>query len=182
MGLLGFGNKDGALVTASKIKAKAQMKAIKEDNRQSKAQENLRRAEIEAEDNQRRREHWAEQEQREQEKLDEIKSIELDPTNKEALIKSLSELSGYVGLREKRSFLDGSEEHLDLAKEKFDMGVSMLRAIDPTNPMLSVFLERETKKEMKKKKGKEKKKKIALGCLTFIIVVILLALLGSLFD
>jgi len=166
MGLLG--NSDGKLVTATKIKAKAQNRAINEERRQNRADERFRRDELESEERNLRREE-------EKQNLDEVKNIELDPSNKEELIKSITKLSSFVELYERTPWGVDPDEYLKVAKHKFDMALSLLQAIDPTNPILDFYLKKEQKKIEKKKKSKKTTKIILLSLASLILLGILTA-------
>jgi hypothetical protein len=89
--------------------------------------------------------------EKEQKQLADVLSIKLNPKNKAALIESLTNLSVFVdkGMRE-----NSADEYLIAAKSKFDTGVAMLQAVDPSNPMAYFFLQKKTEWEKAKKKRK----------------------------
>jgi hypothetical protein len=105
-----------------------------------------------------------------QEQFENILNIELNPGNKNSLIKALTELSVYVELWAKESKPD---KHLSAAKSKFDSGVIMLQAIDPNNPMVYYFLQKqmETKTEARKQKRNENLKEKIIPWIVIIIVL-----------
>jgi len=101
-------------------------------------------------------------------KLNEILNIKLDPNNKDELLQSLTTLLIYVDMWAKESHPD---EYLIAAKSKFDIGVAFFQAIDPKNPMVNFFLQKQ--KELKEKKKKDNIWMILfiVGILTFLIVM-----------
>ncbi|MDL2241085.1 hypothetical protein LJC69_05615 [Bacteroidales bacterium OttesenSCG-928-K22] len=100
--------------------------------------------------------------------LEEILSIELNPNNKNSLIKSLTTLSAYVelGMNE-----NSSDEYFKIAKSKFDIGIAMLQSVEPNNSMATYFLQK--KNEWRKKKVKNIIWPIffVIVCLVFLIIV-----------
>jgi len=138
----------------------------KSDGLKITTSENQRSATAAAQD------HSGEMEYRKNQKLlKEVLSIELEPNNKNALIKSLTALSVYVELSAKDN---NSDEHSVAAKSKFDTGVAMLQALDPNNPMTHHFLQ-------KKNKWKKAKWKKTIGILALIIVCVVILILVALF-
>ena len=106
-----------------------------------------------------------------QKQLAAVLNIELNPTNKNALIKSLTTLSTYVDVGAKENSTD---EHFIAAKSKFDTGVAMLKAIDPNNPMSHYFLQKKT--EWKKKKKNEN-----IGIVVLVVVCVVILAVVALF-
>jgi len=90
--------------------------------------------------------------EREQQQLADVLSIELNSYDKSALIESLTKLSVFVDVGVKENSTD---EYFIAAKSKFDTGVAMLQAIDPSNPMVYFFLQKKTEWEKAKKKQKK---------------------------
>jgi len=81
--------------------------------------------------------------------LDKILNIEFDPTDKEGIVKGLTTISPYIAL-----WLKNGDEHFDSALSKFNLGLTLLNAVDPNNPMINHFLEMKTEWINKKKKPK----------------------------
>ena len=82
--------------------------------------------------------------------LDEVLNIEFEPTNKDVIIKHLTSLSAYIDLwANDRDF----EDYYEAASSKFEVGVAILNAIDPSNPMNAFFYQRKIERRKKKKKG-----------------------------
>ncbi|MDL2227779.1 hypothetical protein LJC30_02710 [Odoribacter sp. OttesenSCG-928-L07] len=103
--------------------------------------------------------------------FEEILNIELNPIDKNSLLKSLTTLSTYVELGMNDNV---SDEIFVLAKSKFNDGVAMLQAIDPNNSMLTHF--------QKKSSGWKKKKiKTAVGIIIFLIVCFAILICGYFF-
>ena len=92
--------------------------------------------------------------------LKEVLNIELEPSNKNSLIKSLTALSVYVEMAVKES---NTDEYFVAAKSKFDTGVAMLQALDPNNKMTQHFIQK--KREWRKEKWKR-----TVGILVLIVV------------
>jgi uncharacterized membrane protein len=65
-----------------------------------------------------------------------------------------------VGIKE-----NSDEEHFIAAKSKFETGVAMLQAIDPNNPMVNYFLQKNVAWQ------KEKKKKNRQLLILIIVIV-----------
>ena len=134
-----------------------------------------RQAEIEREKNKRQDEIEQNREIRQAEqqgKFDDILNITLDPTNKDELLRSLTTLSIYADMWAKES---NPEEHLVAAKSKFDTGVALLQAIDPQNPMVNFFLQKQKDLKAKKKRDTINMILFMVGILAFLIVMYFVA-------
>jgi len=94
-----------------------------------------------------RREERLEDERRDhakQEKLlDQIMNIKLDSSDKEGLVKNLTNLESCMRLAAERD----DDESRKAAKAKFESGLAMLKAVDPANPMINHFLKRKRRKK-----------------------------------
>ena len=110
--------------------------------------------------------------EREREIFDDVLNIELNPRNKDDLIKSLTTLTVFVDMWAKES---NPDEHLIAAKSKFDTGVAMLQAIEPNNPMVYYFLQKKTELIKKKKKENREMWLLIIGILIFLIVMYFIA-------
>jgi multidrug efflux pump subunit AcrB len=118
----------------SGLKVQVELKKAEIENSQFKA--NLERETIEFEKNQKL--------------LDNVLNIEFDPTNKDSIIRSLTTLSTYIDLWVKGGEYD---THLDAALSKYDSGLALLNAIDPSNPMNIYFLQKKRERIQKEKKN-----------------------------
>ena len=107
-------------------------------------------------------------------RLDQVRSIKLSPTDKDALIKSITSLSEYADMWAEES---NPEEYLMVAKSNFDSGIAMLQALTPNDPMVSYFIQKQTILEKRAKKTKLMKLLLTIiviigivGLFTFIYV------------
>ena len=107
-----------------------------------------------------------------QKQLATVLNIELDPTNKNALIKSLTTLLVYADLWAKESSPD---EHLIAAKSKFDAGVALLKTIAPNHSMTNYFFQKQTELKKKKRKGSIGIVVLVVVCLAILVGVALFA-------
>jgi len=82
--------------------------------------------------------------------FDDILNIEFEPANKDGIIKHLTTLSAYIDLWSRDTDL---AEYHEVASSKYDVGVALLNAIDPDNPMNVYFQQRKIERDKKKKKG-----------------------------
>lgn len=74
--------------------------------------------------------------ERDDQLLNELLSVEFDYNNKDAIIRTISKIASLVDLW----LMNGdSDKKLAAAKSKFDTGLAMLTAIDPSNPMIPYF-------------------------------------------
>jgi len=94
--------------------------------------------------------------------LGDVINIKLDPSNPKTLVESLAKLSSYVDLHISTATPD---DYCKAAKSKFEMGVAMLQAVNPENPMIFYYLK-------KQKEWKNKRLLIHLGIGVFIVVLI----------
>ena len=161
------GESDGVKIT-SEIR-QAEMALEKERTKYNKKQAEYERKQAEYEREQTEYERGQVEYEKNQKLLSDVLNIDLDPTQKNSLIKSLTALSVYVDLWEKES---NPDEHLIAAKTKFDTGVAMLQAIDPQNPMVFHFLQKKTELINKKKKKRRE---------MWIFIIILVAFFIGLF-
>jgi len=106
--------------------------------------------------------------EREQKQLADVLSIKLNPKNKAALIESLTNLSVFVdkGVKE-----NSTDEYFIAAKSKFDTGVAMLQAVDPSNSMVYFFLQKKMEWEKDKKKRKAELWILVAVCIALFIGV-----------
>lgn len=98
--------------------------------------------------------------------FEDVLNIEFDFKNKNEIIKNLTKLSTYIDLWAKSN---GNAEYLEAAISKFDAGLAMLGAIDPTNPMCHYFNQKKAER-----KQKRKWKNIIIACVIggFVILMI----------
>jgi flagellar basal body-associated protein FliL len=76
---------------------------------------------------------------------------------------------------------DSSDERFVAAKSKFDTGVAMLQAIDPTHPMVYFFLQKKMEWDKEKKKQNMKFWILIIACfMVFIGIAIYLYFSGEL--
>ena len=106
---------------------------------------------------------------RNQKLLDDVLNLDLNPTDKDGIIKGLTTLSSYIDLWSKN---EDSEENIEAAVSKFDTGLALLSAIDPSNPMNAYFLQKKEERIAKKKKKKKNE---------FILMMVGIGIMVSLF-
>ena len=68
--------------------------------------------------------------------FEEVLAIEFSTSDKDLIVKSLTKLSSYINLWSKE---DDCEKYHASALSKFDLGLAMLKAIDPKNPLIKHF-------------------------------------------
>ena len=151
------GESDGLKIT-SQQQIVSQQQQIESDNQQRQFEREMEMRESQIE--------------REREIFDDVLNIELDPTNTGALIKSLTTLSVFVDMWAKES---NPDEHFIAAKSKFDTGVAILQAVDPSNPMVAFFLQKQTDFKKIKQKGNMGTWLLIIGILIFLIVMYFIA-------
>jgi Ca2+/Na+ antiporter len=101
--------------------------------------------------------------------VEEVLTLELNPSDKNLLINTLTKLAVYMELWLKDN---NDYEHFIVAKSKFDTGAAMLHALAPDDPMSDYFLQK--KNEWKKEK---KKRNIELLVLVGVCIAILIGVL-----
>jgi len=115
-----------------------------------------------------------------QELFDTILNIELQPNNKDELIKSLTQLSVYLELQAKDN---SDDDHFVVAKSKYDTALALLQVTDPNNPMTNYFLQKKTDwKKAKKKNNLEILIIVAVCVLLFAGIFIYLHVTGELYE
>jgi len=97
-----------------------------------------------------------------QEEMRDVINIKLDPSKPKNLVESLAKLSSYVDLHIATATPD---DYCKAAKSKFEMGLAMLQAVNPENPMISYYLK-------KQKEWKNKRTLIYIGISICIAVLI----------
>jgi len=143
------GESDGVKIT-SEIR-QSEIALEREQTKHKREQVKYERKQAEYERKQAEYEREQVEYEKEQKQLADVLSIELNPCDKTALIESLTKLSVFVDLGAKENSTD---EHFIAAKSKFDTGVAMLQAVDPSNPMVYFFLQKKMEWEKDKKKRK----------------------------
>jgi len=164
-------------VNRGKLKGESDGMKITSEIRQSEIKIEKERAKLEREQIESKRkqaEYEREQikDEKQRESLAEILNIELDPSNKEELIKTITTLLVYVDLWGKTN---RSDEHLIAAKSKFDTGIALLQAADPNNPMISYFQQKKAEWKKEKKIGNIKLLILIIVCLVILIGVAVFA-------
>jgi len=115
--------------------------------------------------------------EKKQELFDTLLNVDLEPNNKDQLIKSLTQLLVYLEIKAKNN---SDEDHFLVAKSKFDAGLAMLQIIDPNNPMINYFLQKKTEWLKEKKKKKMEIWILIIVCITiFIGIFIYLHITGE---
>jgi len=106
--------------------------------------------------------------------LDDVLSIEFDPSDKDDLLKHLTTLSAYIDLWSKNGSM---EDYHEAAFSKFDVGLALLNAVDSQNPMNAYFAQR--KAERIKNKKKSKIGEIILWTIVAVVTLTLLILMAE---
>ena len=104
--------------------------------------------------------------------LDDVLNVDFDPTNKDGIIRGLTALSSYIDLWTKSGDCD---EHLDAALSKYDSGLALLSAIDPSNPMNAYFIQKKTERTQTKKKNN------IITIVVFVVAFIFLIIMALIF-
>lgn len=160
-------------VNRGKLKGESDGLKITSEIRQSeikleKERTKLEREQIDYERKQAELEREQIEYEREQKQLADVLSIELNPCNKNNLIEALTKLSVFVDVGAKENSTD---ECFVAAKSKFNTGVAMLQAVDPSNPMVYYFIQKKTEWEKEKKKKNMELWILIIACVIFFIGV-----------
>jgi len=168
-----FGKKTGKAIGNKLYGANADDKRIginrgRSDDSGVNVQVELKKAEIEKTQFQANLKRETIEFEKNQKLLDDVLNIEFDPTNKDGIIKNLTTLSSYIDLWAKNC---NYTEHQDAAISKYDSGLVLLNAIDPSNPMNIYFHQKKTER-IKKEKNNNIGMWIFMGIiLTFLIIM-----------
>jgi len=103
--------------------------------------------------------------------FEDVLKVEFNPTDKDMIIKNLTTLSSYVNLWSKD---EDFEKFHAAALSKFDLGLTLLKTIDPDNPMISYF--------SKKTNRITSRKKIIIGCLIVLAFIFIFMFIMSLLE